>query len=512
MRRTQARVAVAALTGIGLLLRLWNLRFGLPDWYHPDEPMKADIVVAMMRGEWHPQYFYHPSFMLYAAVVVRRFLSIGENDAQAAVFAGRLTTALLGAATIPLTYVAGCLARGRWAGVAAAALLAIAPLHVVCSHYLKEDVPMTFWAVAAVAAALAMAGRGRRRDYALAGLCAGLCAGTKYTGFLFWVLPWLAHRERTAHEDAGRRGPSMRWAVGGAVAGFLVATPYAVLDPGAFLFGVGHESGNVAAGRGGVTISPLPYLWTFHLRYSIVPGFGLLPTFLAGAGLVAALRRATPAARLLSATVIGVYSVIENSPFKPPPNFDRYAVPLVPFLALLAADAVLALRRRLGERLGRRTAIAGTALCSLAIGIGPAIYTARLDAAMATDTRAAARAWLMAHTTARERVLLEGALNARGKLVPSYVPALPADRAATYCYSLGQFADRLADYDLVVASSFMYDRYLHLGAEPRDRRQFYETLFGRHELAAEFHPAVRSYGFHNPTIRIYRVRSPSGPG
>ena len=68
-----SRAAVGVLlVALAFALRLWNLRFGLPDWYHPDEPRKAGIVLRMARGDPDPGYFYHPSFMLYASALTLR--------------------------------------------------------------------------------------------------------------------------------------------------------------------------------------------------------------------------------------------------------------------------------------------------------------------------------------------------------------------------------------------------------------------------------------------------------
>lgn len=494
-------LAAALIVGVALSLRLWNLGFGLPDWYHPDEPIKVEAVLRIVRGELNPGYFYHPTFMLYATAGAARLAHLvgGPLDALGVIRAGRLTVALLGTATVALTYLLGRVIGGRFVAATAALLLAVAPLHVVCSHYLKEDVPMTFWAVAVFVVCLRFVRRGRPADFVLAGGLAGLCAGTKYPGLMFVALPWLAQRER-------RRGavPAPRAALLASVAGFLLVTPYALLDVPRFALGIGHEGGNVFAGLAGIAVSPLRSLWTFHLRDSLVPGMGLLPCALALWGFVAALRRSDPAARLLSATVFTLYAVFENSPYKPPPNFDRYVVPMLPFAAVLAAQTLAALRAGLAAQAGRAAPWIGAALLAAAAG-APAYDAVRLDAAMAADTRQAAADWLRQHACGVGRILMEGTLNANGTLVPAYAPVLPAECGATYAYTLADFADRLDDYDVLVASSFMYDRFVRLPDAPAERRRFYAAFFAARRPVAEFRPAVRSYGFHNPTIRIYRL-------
>jgi hypothetical protein len=201
---------------------------------------------------------------------------------------------------------------------------------------------------------------------------------------------------------------------------------------------------------------------------------------------------------MIDAIVQVVYQVFESSPYKPPPNADRHLVPLLPFLSLLAAVAV---RAGLYAVHDRRIAIG---LLVLVVGF-PLAASIRLTAAMRSDTRQAAAEWLRQHACGTTRIVLEGALNAGGTVVPSYVPALPRDCRATYVYSLHRERGVLAEADIAVASSFMYERFLHLLPASADARQFYERFFASHQLLAEFAPRYKSYGFHNPTIRIYRV-------
>lgn len=490
------------VVALALGLRLWNLHFGLPEWYHPDELLKARAVARIAAGDLHPGSFYHPSFMLYAAALTLRLQHPGGTgiDEQAAVRAGRLTVALLATATVGLTFVAGVYAYDTFVGLVAALLLAVAPLHVVCSHYLKEDVPLAFWATGVLIASLRIVSRGAPRDSVVAGLLAGIAAGTKYTGLLFVALPGLAVRERgRSAPESDAAGTATRRVVTAAAVGFLLTTPFALLDVMGFVRGAAHEGGNAFTGMAGIRVWPFAYVWTYHLQYSIVPGFGLLPTVLAVIGILLALWRRAPADRLLVITVLALYLIFESSPYKPPPNADRHVVPLLPFLAILAATAW-----RAGTQLSRERR-AAIGLLAIVVA-GPLLSSVRLTSAMQPDTRQAAAAWLREHACGSARIVLEGALNSGGVLVPAYVPALPSACAATYIYSLERDRDQLENADIAVASSFMYERFLRLLPASAETRQFYERFFASHRLMAEFVPRYGSYGFHNPTIRIYALK------
>ena len=163
-------VAGLALAFAGALaLRLYGLRYGLPAVYNPDEVAIMSRSLAFGKWDFNPHNFLYPSFYFYAlfawegltaaaAVLTRSVASFGAFqreffvDPTRVFVAGRVLTALLGAATVVATGVLGArlTTLGGWAaGVFAALILAVAPLHVLNSHYVKHDVPVTLLIVLA---------------------------------------------------------------------------------------------------------------------------------------------------------------------------------------------------------------------------------------------------------------------------------------------------------------------------------------------------------------------------
>src|SRR6478672_5276770 len=160
------RLALAAVLIVALALRLFGLRYGLPAVYNPDEVAIMSRALAFAKGDLNPHNFLYPSLYFYVlfawegltaavAVAVRAVDSFGAFqrefflDPTRVFVAGRLLTALLGAATVVATGVLGSRISSRFAGVFAALLLAVAPLHVLNSHYVKHDVPVTLLIVLA---------------------------------------------------------------------------------------------------------------------------------------------------------------------------------------------------------------------------------------------------------------------------------------------------------------------------------------------------------------------------
>ncbi len=108
-------------------------------------------------------------------------------DHRQALYLGRLTVALFGAATIPLVYQIGRKIRDRRAGLLAAAFIALSGYHVANCHWLKNDIIATFFLVAAFFYTLRIFRRGQILDYVFAGVFSAAAVNAK-----FYTVPILA--------------------------------------------------------------------------------------------------------------------------------------------------------------------------------------------------------------------------------------------------------------------------------------------------------------------------------
>ena len=355
---------VQGLTAIFLLalaLRLYGANFGLPGEAHPDEPFFVRHALRFGQGDPNPHWFLYPTlymyilFGLYGLYFVFGYL-VGTFhttfDFAAAYFTdptgiyilGRSTTALLGAATVVPLYLTGSRLFSRRAGLLAALFLAVTFLHVQHSHFVKSDVPMTFLTTLAVYFAVRVMEEGRTRWYVLAGLAAGLGISTKYNAFPIVAVLASAH---LLHAGGGWRGllPALgekRIYVGAAavVGGFLVGTPYALLDFSTFYpFITGQmEQGRVGwVGIGGYT--PWVSVITDFLR----DGMGVYLLAMTLAGLLYGLLYRRSRGDLLIGSFVLVYFIIIGSSQL---NFPRYWLPLIPPLVLLGGRLLDDMARR----------------------------------------------------------------------------------------------------------------------------------------------------------------------
>lgn len=435
-------LALALILGVGFALRVAHLGSGIPFAVGVDEPAIMTTVVRILKsGDFNPRFFEYPTGYIYVqtGVAIVNFLVGAMRHSWKAVEQvapadfyhwGRAVTAILGTATIALLYRAGV----RWGtrpALIAAALLAVMPMHVRESHFVLTDVPMTFAAALAFLLSLRAAERPAPAAFALAGAAAGLAAGIKYNGLMAVVMPLAA--VAAAGPSWGRRAAALAAASAACVAAFFVTTPYALLDLPAFLNGFGIQA-DAFSGRA-LSGEPSWLLYAKHLRLA----FGWPAAMLAVAGLVLACVRAAagpdrlrwihlvvfPAAYFWLITGWGLL-------------YARYALPLVPFLALMAGIAAAALLERL-DRLPVRPAIrvaAALALLLAAIAPGSLRSADWVRQHGVETTQALAWKWVSRHVWPGSMIVSE----ARGFEVPQppyraeSVPSLagcdPAELAA----------------------------------------------------------------------------------
>jgi 4-amino-4-deoxy-L-arabinose transferase-like glycosyltransferase len=196
------------ILAVGLGLRVWGLNQGLPSSYYPDE--RHFINRAMSFGTWdfNPHWFHKPALYMYILFLeyglyfmigkaVGLFASLQDfarlyiNDLSSFLIIGRLTTVLLGTATIWLVYKLGRRMYGRQTALSAAVLLTFTFAHVKSSQWVKADVPMAFFAFVSFYFIYRILEAGRYRHYVLAGLFhgSGSSMATSYRPFCFccWV-------------------------------------------------------------------------------------------------------------------------------------------------------------------------------------------------------------------------------------------------------------------------------------------------------------------------------------
>jgi hypothetical protein len=424
--RRLAWIALALILGVALGLRLWGIKQGLPYAYNSDE--NAHFVpraIGMFVLGANPEYFANPpayTYLLHAIFAVwfggRAGVSHHFALHPTTVFVvARATAAALGTLAVWLLYLAGTRLLGRAVALLACALMAVAFLPVFYAHLALNDVPTLAPLTLSLLGTAGVMSRGRKRDYAIAGIGLGVGCATKYTAGIV-VLPLLAAAAcqfLTPEPNAARRV-----LVGLVLAGvlaliaFVIANPYSVLDFQAFHAGVTHQSQVSQEGEGKLGASKeggvLYYLWSFTW------GLGWVPSLAALGGALTVWRRSQRLGWLLvpAPLLFLAFMGLQGR------YFGRWLLPIFPIVCLLAALfaaqavgvlgrlltrlSILKSRPKMGLPL--RVALAGLAVVALC-GQG-AIYSVHSGLVLSrADTRNLTREWMVAHVPVGAHIVVE---------------------------------------------------------------------------------------------------------
>ena len=455
VRRRWTAVAVVLLAAVAAALRLDGIRYGLPlPLLNPDE---ASIVPRAWEighgGSLDPGWYDYPSLLIYALAPFQAFAD------DPSYLAGRLVVAALGVAGVIAAVWLGRAAYGATAGWVAGAATAVATTYVAYSHMAVTDVPLTVGVT--VALALALTGR-----LEWAGVAAGLAASAKYPG-VFLAVPLLA-----AGWGRWRR---LALAALGGMAAFAVTSPFVLLHAGEAWDDISRVQRLARAGWLGFEHEgPAPVAFADRLWEALGPFL-----LVAAAGLVVALARRSRADLVLSLFVLVYFADLLTLDA----YFDRYALPLVPPLAVLA---------------GRLRPLAPVALALLLVPLAWSLGdNAELRRA---DTRSEAKAWFERTVPAGSKVAVD----------PSTPPLSGYRLTAFELPGPGRPTDPRRNLDVLRAEGVQYvvvtgdvtDRVLAAREDYPREAGFYEALAARAMRVYELEPDDWRSG---PWVAVYRL-------
>ena len=400
---------VLLLLGIlsaAFFLRLGRTEIGLPYLHHEDEIHIAGRAVEILKtGDWNPRWFYYGSLPIYLHTgvdaihyaqlqnlpadhpdridsldeIATPFTEASQRVLSPASFLrwNRALTALVGVLAVALTYFLGKELAGRPAGLLAAALLAVHPLHVEHSAYVTTDVPVGFLALASVLAAVCFFRRGHSHSLYLSLIFCGFAAATKYNSGIVWIAPLLALYWRH-REDPGSIRPF--WWISALTLpplAFVVAMPYALLDMPNFLRSLGVVAEHYGVrGHGPLhTVeSGLPHALV-QARFYFENWGVLLVLAVLGAVLLLRNRRGW--------VTFSFPLLLVGLTVKTVVDFHRNLLPTYPFVAVAVATGSVMLLGALARRVKRPAQV--TAVCAVVVLLAIRFTTSASEARAATN-------------------------------------------------------------------------------------------------------------------------------
>ena len=448
-------VALAAILAGAAALRIVGIRYGLPfPVLNPDERNIVPRAWEMVHGGGpDPRWFDYPSLLLY---VLAPFQWWAEAPSY---LSARVVVVALGLLGIAAAWWLGSRAYGTVAGAVAAAATAVTTTHVAYSRMAVTDVPLTL----GVAGSLALLVSGQ---LIVGSIAAGVAAGFKYPGFLL-VAPIVAL--------GWGRWRRLALALAAMAAAFLATSPFVAVHPAQALGDVWRVQRLAQRGWLGfeddhwAPIAFVDRLWE-----------GLGPVLvIAAVGLVAALVRRNRADVVLAVFVL-VYFV-DLMTIRA--HFDRYVLPLVPPLAVLA---------------GRMRSLAPVTLLLLVV---PLVWSIREAKDLTrTDTRVVAARWIAENVQ-------EGATFA----VDPSAPSLPRYRVVDLeLPGPGRSFDENRDLDVlrrrgvthVLVTGAVTDRVLAARGDYPRESAFYDGLDREARRLYRVEPGPRLGG---PWVAVYHL-------
>jgi len=506
---------VISLFAFALYVRFSGLDFGLPNFFHPDEARKVKIAHAMIEtGDLNPHYFRHPTFLLYATALAGKSVQLITGVIPSLpdlTYLGRSVSAVLGALSVIVVWCIARLLFGNIPALISGFLFAVAPLHVVCSRYIKEDAGMLFFSLCSLYFVIKWHKSDRKsfKFPILAGLFAGFSTSTKYSGvlsaafFVAFVLPVFVPKFDTGKLSLTQIALIVCTAVVFCIAGFLLISPYVLFDTPRFLKDFMGEKAHMEKGHS-VAITAWSQYWMYHFRYSILPG--LTPTI----ALISAvsLGYLFIAGRIEGMIIIGCvllfYLPAEWVKAKPEPQPERYILPCIPFLCIACGAFLDAFLRTFDKRRKVYTCVA-LIVTAIALFV-PARHSILQAQAIKLDTRLLAREWIINNIPENSNLMIEWKYYAPPLYGLNYkVIDLKSAENRGIQKKLSVETLKSLGVNYLILSGFSFDRYLKPLYRHHPFAKKYKSLLKNLKIEMEFSNSEYSYGFHNPRILILTV-------
>lgn len=500
-------------------MRFWGIS---SVYQRVDDIPGAKRIETIYHGGWRPDpvYFY-PIFFNYIVALGLRGLSafltfVGVHEGpglypfrfEEILFVARFLSALLGSLTILLVYALGRKLYSRREGLLASFFFSVSFIHIVFSHQIVLDVPMTFFYTLALFLCARLLDRRGWPDYLLAGFVCGLAVATKYNGIFILAALFFAH---VLGQPPGKKRFLRALAAGklygaglASLIGFAVAHPYAVLRfrhflrSSALLIRVVHETEYY--------LKPIqPKTGLEHIQYNkyflalknIFVAEGALFFFFIIAGIAWVLIRRTKSNAFVAlsglAYFLGALGFLGFSRYRDiPPLAVCYS-----FLAMLGWQALSRLVRWPPLKKSISFILLPLALVGLEYSSLTKTYYLWED-----DTTEVAERWI-------RRNLPEGSFFGKEWFTP---PTAGKDYSYPAFSAPFLFSRNFAPYDrfdFVITSSAAYGHFFRHQKFYPEVIKIYRNVRDNNELVKRFF--FWDFEYKNPEVNIFAMGSPSRP-
>lgn len=348
------KYALAIILFVALFMRLYGIRWGLPNSehfysYYPDEYNVIHTLQTVKPSQfnftppfpmWNPTFYYFlvGSVVKFASVLdiltltsSKQFYLFNPDEYAKIYLIGRILIAIMGVLTVFLVYLIGKKFYSQETGLGAAAVFSIIPLNVVSSHYMEPAVAVTFWLTLTMFFSLNIIASGKIKWYILAGISCGFAIGSKYTAIPFVAIVTIAHILRK--DTVINRKIFLFYIT--TILIFIIGTPYSVLDFATFKSNILPFFERSTKGVASIRID-----WLYPIHTLLYYGLGLPVLILSLCGVAFALIKRQKCDILLLSWILFYYYIQGQAGFK----IIRYQNEYAPFLIILAVRFIFQIK------------------------------------------------------------------------------------------------------------------------------------------------------------------------
>lgn len=194
---------ILLIIGIGIFFRLYNLNWGAPFYFHPDERNIASSISQLkFPNQLNPHFFAYGSIPLYTILAIGLSYNIITTcnfslqncivSFEQAIVIGRIISALLSVGILFLLYLTGKKLASHTVGICAVILASFSTGLIQYSHFSTFEMWLTFFSLLLFYATLKLQESNNLKNILITGMLLGILIGTKISSIILIALPLCA--------------------------------------------------------------------------------------------------------------------------------------------------------------------------------------------------------------------------------------------------------------------------------------------------------------------------------
>src|SRR3989344_5597684 len=253
--------------GISIILRIYNLNWGAPYYFNPDERNIASAIAQLhFPDRLNPEFFAYGSLPIYIIYFTGFIFSKdGYITFEQSIIISRIYSAIFSLALLPLIYLLGKKIRDETTGFIAVLLCAVSVGFIQFAHFGTFEMWLTFFSTLLLYLLLKFLDQGKIRYFLLASFVVGILTAVKVPSIVLLPLPFIVYLFKNKKKvEIKRTVPILLIGVLILYITYILTNPFFLITPDAFKNSINYESS--------VALGTLPVFYTGEF-YNTTPVF-----------------------------------------------------------------------------------------------------------------------------------------------------------------------------------------------------------------------------------------------